>query len=476
MQIIIILMFIAFFGETFQVFGIGSYGVTVLDLLTVVFYAFMAKKIIWDGEELIIPKTAPVFLFLGFCATVLLSGITPLLNGSAEQINQFLKTTVHFYFIVLFTFFGFSKEINAKIWTRVIQVWLVSALLINVFGLYQIFARAYDLPLAWLDINNVSFTARGLVSDEEVGQLSLKYMNFYRATSVFPEPSALAGFNIFIFCLQIIPYVQGKKQFIKSKPLSVAIFIATTIGTFATFSLTAFTTIILLMATVFVFEKRKLFKHIFVVLIAAVIMLTAADSLLVKYTGASVLGLFGNRISSIVKGGTDERKYMDGESIGYRARAAKESFIIWEEHPVFGIGMGLTQYSRKTDIMFSHYSSLGALAENGILGFFTFCGMFIAIAFSSAKLLRERHLYDHLDDDLKRLLGIVFYLNLEILYINFFTANQMVWFKLWNPLTIVFSVMTLIHIKNNGQSIRIKLMKQPLKIKLFSALQASMKK
>jgi len=53
---------------------------------------------------------------------------------------------------------------------------LIVAFFVNIFGIYQIFARLYDWPLAWIEITNVSFEQRGMRQVQgETQQLALKF-------------------------------------------------------------------------------------------------------------------------------------------------------------------------------------------------------------------------------------------------------------------------------------------------------------
>ncbi|MBE2189634.1 MAG: hypothetical protein IAE98_09215, partial [Candidatus Kapabacteria bacterium] len=194
---LIILYSITYFFDIFQLFAIGSTGITINDFLTFFIVVAFLVRAVWYGEEFKIPKNPILIFFLLFCFSTFISGVGPLLRGNPVEITQFFKTTAHFHQTILFAYVLFFIRIDSAIIWKFVRIWLVLSLSINIFGAYQIVARFFDLPFAWLDVSNMSMFARGLLGSDEDSyvQLSLQFGNFFRATSIFSEPSALAGFN-----------------------------------------------------------------------------------------------------------------------------------------------------------------------------------------------------------------------------------------------------------------------------------------
>ena len=88
-----------------------------------------------------------------------MSGIYPLIGGESKIILQHFKTSVHFYFIIFFTFVCLSYPIKNITWEKAIKIWLFNRF-VNAFGVIQIVARAFNLPFAWLDYNNIRYDAK----------------------------------------------------------------------------------------------------------------------------------------------------------------------------------------------------------------------------------------------------------------------------------------------------------------------------
>lgn len=153
---------------------------------------------------------------LGICRTLCdsfaeyASVFAPLLSGSSEMQIQWLKTSTNFLskWLLILTFA--SGIYSADAFRSAIRFMLVISIAINVFGIYQIFARAFDLPLAWIPINNVSISIRNYHSMDNMTQLSLRFENFFRATSIFSEPSFYAQFNTLVLTFLLIPFTWHK--------------------------------------------------------------------------------------------------------------------------------------------------------------------------------------------------------------------------------------------------------------------------
>ncbi|MGA2298814.1 MAG: hypothetical protein ABSG15_14810, partial [FCB group bacterium] len=257
MNALVILIFASSLLYTFQVFSIGSYGVTTLDVLLGILILVFIKKIVWDGEKLKAGLHLGLFFYFGLFIAALLSGITPLQNGSMMMILQYFKSTIHFIFFGFFVFICAFYPFKEGLWTKVIKTFLIISIFINLFGIYQIVARAYDLPLAWLPITNISYVAKSDTDVSSINQLSLQFGNFFRATSIFSEPSTLAIFTSMNLIFIIVPFVQNLKPFLKSKNLNIAVFITNIAGLFLTFSLTGYIILALVIIGIIVLERTK---------------------------------------------------------------------------------------------------------------------------------------------------------------------------------------------------------------------------
>jgi O-antigen ligase len=426
--------------------------------------------VLWNGDKLKI-WTNPAFLFfVGLLCAIIISGITPWMDGNQKMIIQYIKTALHFIFMGFVVFIAMSYPIKTRIWTQVIQMLLIISIFINLFGVYQIIARAYNLPFAWIPITNVSFTSRGLTDISEVGQLSLNFGSFFRATSIFSEPSALAGFNLIIIIFVLIPWVQKQNSFFKSKALNITIFVIAIIGLFLAFSLTGYFGFAILIITILVFEKSKRIFSLIKILSLMLVLLVIVDSIVYYYSDESVFRLIEQRVGFIFSSKGSNKESILGESYVGRSQTFKKILLVWEDNPIVGQGLGLTIYNKKQDIMYSDSSVFTALAEMGIIGFISFVGFLITILIVSGKYLLKRKEHSELSADTRRITGIVFYQMVFILVGNTLSGNNLIFHGLWFPLMMFISILHSADIELGKSFYEVQILKEPLKISLGRAI------
>lgn len=468
MQALILMMFTAYFAYSYQVFSIGTYGVTSLDLITVVFYLVFIIKIFWNGEGLRFRLNYSFYFILVLLLASLLSFLLPAISSNADFITQYFKTTLHLFFLVIFTIICALYPLKPRIWTNVIKLWLILSLFINVFGVYQIVARAFDLPLAWLDSTNVSFGSRGMMDVSEFKQISLQFEGFFRATSIFSEPSALAIFNLFIVIFIVIPFLQGKPQFLKSKALTIVIFISSLIALMLSFSLSGVLGLGLIIGFGILTHWSKRVIAFLPVVFAALILIIIADAVVYSYANISVISLFEQRVSGIITGRSDS-DLISGESFGGRKESIESTLTAWERSPLTGLGMGQYGFHNSSGQRFSDNGASLALAEMGVQGFLAFVGIFAALFITTYRLMKSRRIRS-LPDEEQRLAGLLFYMMIVLFEMNFLTGNHLVAFDLWNMLGMILSIINYIYIKTSQSTYSIAWVNRPFKLRVMSYL------
>lgn len=476
MQFALLLIFFSYFLTGFQITSFAGYGVTLLDFALLYFYFIFFKRMLWDGEEIKFAITPPLVLFLILFAVVLLSGITPIIEGRSDWIIQYFKTISHFYFLAGFALLSAVYPIKMIEWKGVIRLWLIIALILNIFGLYQILARAADLPLAWIDLTNVSL-ARGEAESmtSSIKQLSLHYGNFYRATSIFSEPSALGAFNTYILGFLLIPFVYKYKPFFSNKTFIISTLIFTALGTFFTFSLTAILGAFLVIVSFLFFQKMQhLFRYI-VISLSIIAVIIVADNLFSKNMGISVVELFTKRIEGILNVASGDDKMVIGESFNVRKISAEKALEIWEHYPILGIGAGLTYKNKINDLKFSDFTVFSVLAEFGIIGLIVFIAYFLALLLISYRMARLKYDSNIFNSDEKLMLRIPFIIMIVLFIINFISGNVFVLINNWGPAAIVMSIINMYYLRQHKNIVKLRLVKYPLKTLFLKSLQAKSK-
>lgn len=464
MQFALFAIFISFFVTGFQFFAISGYGVTLLDFALLALYFTFFKEVLWNGKELRFSITPPLVFLLIMFAVVFISGITPLIEGRGDWIMQYFKTSIHFYFLAGMALVTAVYPVKMQTWKNVIKFWVVLALILNIFAIYQIIARATDLPLAWIEFNNVSF-ARGAAEGpaDEIKQLSLHYGNFYRATSIFSEPSALGAFNSYILAFLLIPYVFNLKHYIKSKTLIVATMIFTAMGTFFTFSLTAILGAFSILGGFLLMRRIQHLARFVIIIVSFFVIIILADSLFAENMGVSVVELFTKRIEGILNIAQGDDKMVVGESFNVRRASAEKALEVWKEYPILGIGAGLSYKNKINDLEFSDFTVFGILAEYGIIGLIAFLAFFFSLMMIAYRLARSKYDKNLYDEDEKYMMHIPFFIMIVLFIINFISGNPFVVINDWAPLAIVMSVLNFDYMNKNRNVVRFKLVKYPLK-------------
>lgn len=408
------------------------------------------KEVFLDNKEFKIKWKPHLTFFFIIILAAILSGFYPVISGSANFTGQYLKSCIHFIFLLLFPAILSFYPVKMITWTRVIQIWMVLGIIINIFGVYQIFARAYDLPLAWIDYTNISIVSRDAEAIENYRQLALKFEGFYRATSIFSEPSALATFNLYMIVFIAAPYAQMKRMFFRSKIMNILIVLTTILGLFFTFSLTGLLGAFVIISLIIIIEINKRVIKIITFVGAAFLIIVMADLIIEPYINISVRDLFSDRISGIYGYSSGKGDAIEGESFFGRASNATVSVSITQINPLTGVGIGNFGNSlNNKEVGFSEFSFLSAFAETGFLGGVSYCLYFLFLFFTTGRYLFRKKDYLILDSNESRLAGITFYLIIIQIIINFITGNNFISFWCWLPIAMIHSIINKVELKTS---------------------------
>jgi len=352
----------------FQLFSIAGYGFTFTDLMFVVAYLSVAYQFFVQKRVFTFLETKVLYSIILLTLSFILSAIGLLTWGNDASLIQYFKTLSHFIYVSLWGVFLLGSEIKPDAYFKLIRAILVASLLINIYAIYQLFARIYDLPLAYIQISNQQFLTRGF--DKELGeanQIVLKFENFYRATSIFSEPSALASFNLMNVIFLIVPKVSKVKPFIQKNWLNNLILIFVLIVLMLSFSLTGLSLISVFLISLIFINKININKFIKNFIILAVLLI-AIDQIVSNYTNISVLNLFYQRVEGLIASSPKKGEMVVGESAPDRIASIKNAITLYKESPIFGIGLGNTYFHPKSTARFSQSAFFSILSEAGIIG------------------------------------------------------------------------------------------------------------
>ena len=434
--IIILLYFSGLLG-IFQVVSVFGYGFSFVDLFMLVIYVVVLFKYILLNEKFQVFDTKLTLSILALICAIILSGIGLFFWATKVSYIQYIKTILHFTFVALFGLVALSTDISYKAIFYSIKTLLISSIFVNAYAIYQLFARIFGLPFAYFSVSNDSFLTRDYAKEYgEAQQVVLNFENFYRATSIFSEPLALAWFNIFCLVFVISPYLSKNQDLIKNKFLQILTLVLLVIGLFLSFSLTGLVLIILLLASIIIIEKIH-FTRVITTFIGVVIVLFATDSVQQQFTNISVSGLFLQRITGLVSYGQKGVNMTYGESAPDRINSINNAINLFIDQPITGIGAGNTYYYPTSTSRFAQSSFFHMLSESGIIGIIPLILLFFYMIKAMNYLRTSRYLYKDTMPVLASLATGAIYLGILLIFTSIFTSNTIGTYSFWYNLAVL---------------------------------------
>lgn len=371
-----------------------------------------------------------------------------LLNyGNSEFLIQYLKSFLHLAFLITFSIVIILTPYKSNTIINVSRSWIILSFFVNLFGIYQLFARLFQLPLAWIDMTNASLNSL-VDTTNPYKQLSLQFENFYRATSIFSEPSSLASFNLYIIGMLIFPlFINKEFNLFKNKIVMNSALLISILTLFITFSLTGFVGLIILIFGYLYSTKKLDYGRIFRYGIIAIISIIIADYIVTEFFNISILQLFYDRIAGIT-GLSDTR--IVGESFGTRANNFKYSLETWLKSPLVGVGLGQTKNFGQ--IGYSDYGVMHSLIETGIIGGLLYVSM-IFLLFAKFTIYIKH--YEFEDINLKYISYLGFFITLIIIFKNFIVSNMFANWECWLFVGLSISILNILEKNIGSKSIKI---------------------
>lgn len=444
--------------HAFQFFNVGSLGVTPSDFFIFVFIIYTLLIFIFTKKYVSIPNHSLPKIIIFFTLASLLSILQPIHSGESKQIIQFFKTFAHLLYLIIFGFLAFVLPKDEKNIYQILKVILLLSIIINIYSFYQLAARAFDLPFAWLDLNNVGFGERGSGEQADFQGLALQYKNFYRATSFFSEPSALASWNLLNLSI-IIPLITNKRnQIFKNRSYLIFSFVFSILTMLITFSLTAFVGLFLLFLFSFYVASRKNKIFIFKLFGIGIIITVIIDLLLAEFLEISVINLIFERIFKILSSiMTGKIVLVTGDSFFSRWDKIVIGFDTYLSYPITGVGIGLFQFNNAFGEHFTDNSISQVMSEIGFLGGLSFTLIFTSAFYACLYLLKKAKKTKKLSENDTALIQIAAFIIIYEFFINFGPGNIFVALGMWLPLFLVIRIIFNSFDKLDHQKLNIKI-------------------
>lgn len=434
----------------FQFFNIGTFGIVSIEAWMLLLYAWLPVELIWRGRPLRVPLTPEMGASVAVWAIVLISCLSPILDADAVRGMQSLKTFTHFTFIWLFFNVLVCLEPQARDWREGMRWYAGVALIVCTYGAYQLAARAFDLPLAWLEITNVSFKNK-LDQSTEVGQLALQFANFFRATSIFSEPSGLASYAALVLVFVLVPLVRKVPGVLRTRWMNITVTVLCIVALVTAFSLTGVMLVGVTLVVLAILHREMLSRRLLGItgIVAGVVVLT--DLVVAAYFDVSILQLFAMRIDSIISGkaASLEAGSLVGESLTQRTGDYMASYMVWTESPIMGVGPGNFAHSDFGKNYSSPFPSTlyGSLfAEQGPVGLLLilfFFGTMLATSWVLLRRWQQRSDLATAHPDVDTVTSVLPFVATLVMFVSI-NGNLFVYALFWLQIAIVLTGTTIV--------------------------------
>jgi len=348
-------------------------------ILLFLFFAELTTK----KKKLFLNKIGLAIVALNITAVFSLVGL--LTYYSANSIADFLTTYVQILLALLFYLAATNLDIQWQQIFRLFKVWILIALLIAIYGIYQFPALAFCLPFAkfgWSRTGAV-FGAYGLA----------------RSTSIFPEPLALGGYLLGPILLLLMALLRQNEQlvFFKTRTTNWLVFFTLFTAFILTFSLGAFAAL-LGTALVFLLKWRgRLLRRGLKCMLSILMVLVVANYLIKMLYGIDGIRLITMRLYVLIHQmlasigiGAEGSVAGPGTSYFMRLDMIRAALSVWAEHPLFGVG--LNNFGNVAPRFKSTVTPFQVLADQGILGlsayFFFFWTLLKSLRIARTKLTK----------------------------------------------------------------------------------------
>ncbi|MBD3182581.1 hypothetical protein GF312_09835 [Candidatus Poribacteria bacterium] len=369
-------------------------------LLLLLIFIMVVTKDFWYTKS---PMDLSVFIFLAVCALSLVQSVRippPRLNLAETMryrgmwFRSVIQFMLLFFFSLVYFFTVHLCSKNRKRLDILIKTYLTLAIILSIYGLYQIIAVYFRLPFR--DITNTLNTG-GRGYGNPLANTSFKYFRVY---SVFMEPLGFGHYLLSVIPL-VLPFAVitrdyidlNNRKWISAKKLMIFIAIFF-VCMFFTRSRGALVSFVFTLMLILVLLRRKNFVRFAGYMFASLIVVMIFYLLAIRFLGVNANILKMLRFGNIVEAFDIENFNMAMEAgiKGYRSEFGKlissQRFIVnfylipqmFSRYPILGVGLGNFPLHASA-ILRSRmlYSPVGIwgnmLAETGIIGLGAFCWM-----------------------------------------------------------------------------------------------------
>jgi len=353
-----------------SLWSIGGRGIARVDWVMAVFMFVVFISL--EGGRIIVSRSslyATLFVFTAFI------GIFPLLDAPESQLVDFITKGAQLVFSFSIFMVISSLPLSEKELRGILRMWIFVSVGVSFYAIYQLFARVYDLPLAYMELTNPSVAYGG-------GESRIIH-GFYQVESVFREPSYLGAYLLGPIVLCTVFLLKGAESLLLtgSRAVNRAILCVLISALLFTGSQAAYLSLLITLACMpfMGYVSRAKMTKILLLLLAGFIGIGAFLELL----DIGFLSSFWIRVKYLLLNIIDPAGTEEITSTRVRTGAIFAALDVWASHPILGVGLNnMRHYTNEYEFSLGWWQ---LLADQGLLG----TGALVLLFYNLLSLLKN---------------------------------------------------------------------------------------
>ena len=323
------------------------------------------------------PYRSPANKFvLLFIFSAILSAYNLLNISSNAQVTDYFTTGAQLLLAVAFFFVVSSLSLNERELRTGLRIWIITALLVSLYAIYQVVAFAFNWPFAHLEFTNPSITYAG-------GEARI-FARYLQVSSVFREPSYLGSYLIGPIILLSLFLLKGRGNLLLSKSFmtNLIILVVLSLALFLTSSQSAYLTLLAVLGFMYLsglIARTKTIKLLLGFAFFLIIGGLLAATFQIDFLGSLVL-----RFKYLILNMMNPEGTLEVTSYRVRSECTLAALKIWASHPLLGVGLNNMRYH--TDVCEFSMGWAQLLADQGLFGLVAL-GLLLWSLFRSLKKL-----------------------------------------------------------------------------------------
>lgn len=319
-----------------------------------------------------VSKRAVLFVYVGMLSMV------NLFNASSAQIIDFLTAASQYLLMVATLIVISNLELTEGQLRNVIRIWVFTAYIVSLYAIYQVFARAFDLPLAYLTLANPTTPQGGM-------RMRIQY-GYAQSTSIMREPSYLGAYLVGPLVLSsiVILYGRGIHFFFKGRQFNWLMLFTLLAGLILSGAQGAYATLFVTLGLVLL--SKKLEKAVVVKQVLAGVLVFLGAATVLSLVDVGFLQYISYRFTYLLINIRDPFGTAPATSVVGRLTGSLAALRVWASHPLLGVGFNsLAYHASGVRVADNPWAQL--LADVGLLGASIFAAFLLRLLVSLNKVL-----------------------------------------------------------------------------------------